>query len=174
MTYQVTEEDCAFIRKLSFGYSRRRNFSRMWREDAAQFSVLEALKLAKRHDETISPFRAAMVTRVFRWTMRFFMWERNHAWRQDAYKQGVVHYLDPDDFNEPTHHEDPLDQLIKKESLGQFEAWMDSCTRAQKRILNLLYSGKSQTEAAKELGVTTQAINDTLRRIERRLGYASN
>ncbi len=172
MAHAITEDDYGFIRDLSFGYAKRRNLPTSWREDAAHYSVVQAMQMAEYHNDSISPFQAALTHYVSIWTMKFFMWMAGHAWRKNAYKTTVI-FMDSDDLPERTYEPDHGKRINDDEYVARRELFLAQRTDSQRKALILLDAGLTQTEVAQRLGVSRQAVNDMLKHLRRRLPRAS-
>ena len=151
MAHVFTEADYKLIREMSFRYSRLVNFPVDLREDAAQFSAVKALELARGHDERRCPFRARIIHFTWIWTVRFFS-NRNKFWRKNFNDVNVFYSDEPPVVS---HAERPDARIDARERISLARAvtnteWLG--------YLDYAAQGLTYTEIAARTGVSRQAI----------------
>ncbi len=151
MAYEYTLKHYALQRQLSLRYSYLRNLPVDHREDALNFSVVQALIMAQGHDERRCPFRARLIRYTWKWTLRYYA-NRTKFWRKDADKVNVVFSEDPPELSRKS---DPLRPIIVKERAALARSVANN---EWQKMLDLAEAGNTYTEIALRIGKSRQAV----------------
>jgi RNA polymerase sigma factor (sigma-70 family) len=134
------------------------------REDLEQIALIELWEVARKAPADMGTGFGGFATRAIR--CELIDVHRKFAGKGNV-KENVAF---PGEFN-PEVHDGPVAERASLETLDQIRRAFtkQSFTERQEQIIALLLQGYTQSEIARELGVTAPAIGHTIRQIARRV-----